>query len=108
MFYPQEIEKRIHNGSGSQIGKGWFNLVLELDAEIAKLSPDYKILQVKEKFGALRFYVGHIDEGFEDEIFYLINAAETKSKTICDVCGNQGKRLNINGWSATRCEEHAN
>ena len=108
MYYPQEIAERINDDRGSQIGKGWFNLVIELNSKLAELCPDYKILQIKEKFGALRFYVGHIDAGLEDKVFDLINAAEEKSKTICDVCGKQGKRLNINGWSATRCEEHAN
>ena len=36
--------------------RGWYPLLAELDAELAVLLPRYRIHQVKEKFGGLRFY----------------------------------------------------
>lgn len=36
--------------------RGWWKLVVDLDARLAELDPDYTVCQVKEKFGALRYY----------------------------------------------------
>ena len=51
---------RIPDGWGRWIGcgKGWYPIIVRLDAEISKLVPGYEIHQVKEKYGTLRFYCG--------------------------------------------------
>jgi hypothetical protein len=59
-------------------------------------------LQVKEKYGTLRFYYAGGDEYIEG----LVSMAEFMSAQICDVCGNKGT-LRDEGWWATRCDEHA-
>jgi hypothetical protein len=50
--------ERIPKGWGRWIDcdAGWYPLLVRLDAELQKLSPDYEIHQVKEKYGTLRFY----------------------------------------------------
>lgn len=58
-------------------------------------------VQVKEKFGGLRFYVN----GANDKQYELIDFAESLSLTTCEVCGKKGKR-NRSGWITTRCKEH--
>ena len=52
------ILKRIPIEWGRHIrcSEGWYPLIAELDANIAKIFPDYEIQQVKEKFGTLRYY----------------------------------------------------
>jgi hypothetical protein len=35
---------------------GWYRLIVELDAALAEIEPDYVLHQVKEKFGGLRVY----------------------------------------------------
>lgn len=35
---------------------GWGTLIAELETKLKRLSPDYTISQVKEKFGGLRYY----------------------------------------------------
>jgi hypothetical protein len=35
---------------------GWYQLILDLDGKIGSIEPGYKVDQVKEKFGGLRFY----------------------------------------------------
>jgi hypothetical protein len=72
----------------------------EMDAEEAKIPV---ALQVKEKFGGLRFYV----QGATDEQYAYIRFAEAMSYRTCDVCGNKGKP-NHEGWITTRCKEHRN
>ncbi len=58
-------------------------------------------VQVKEKWGGLRFYV----VGCNDYIRGLISLAESMSFKICEVCGKPG-RPNSKGWITTLCEEH--
>jgi hypothetical protein len=39
------------------VGAGWQPLIDELDRQLRELDPDYMVLQIKEKFGGLRYYV---------------------------------------------------
>lgn len=105
---PEELKERVEKGMGcfSAIGLGWFDLVRKLDADIAKIYPEYTIDQVKEKFGTLRFYIGMVPEDKYKEIYELIHEAETKSAKICDICGDAGRGISLKGWYVTRCEIH--
>ncbi|MDN6149427.1 MAG: hypothetical protein L0I94_11470 [Yaniella sp.] len=38
------------NAEGPQAG--WYPLILDLDAKIGSIEPDYRVDQIKEKFGA--------------------------------------------------------
>lgn len=50
--------ERIPDGWGRWIGcdKGWHPIIVALDAQLQKVTPDYIIHQVKEKYGHLCFY----------------------------------------------------
>ena len=53
----QPVLDRIPEQWGKYLpGPGWDDLLLQLDSTVGALDPDYKILQAKEKFGALRVY----------------------------------------------------
>jgi hypothetical protein len=67
-------------------------------AEEAKVP---KAIQVKEKYGTLRFYV----YGATDQQQNYIDFAESMSSRICELCGKPGKR-NQWGWLTTACKEH--
>ena len=43
-------------GAGYPVGKGWMPLVLECHRKLTALDPEYYIVQIKEKFGTLRYY----------------------------------------------------
>jgi hypothetical protein len=58
-------------------------------------------MQVKEKYGSLRFYYG----GGDDIIDAYVRFAEYLSERTCDVCGAPGKQRD-SGWIVTRCDEH--
>lgn len=85
---------------GIECGHGWRGLYGPL---IKKAEAEgVEILQIKEKFGGLRFYVSDAS----DELYAAIDDAENKSFTICERCGNPGKRMSVHGWIRTRCDEH--
>lgn len=96
---------------GIGVGVGWYSLIKELSLELEKLilqypfeeRKRYHVLQVKEKFGRLSFYVSHSCA----EMNKLIQDAGEKSASICEVCGNVGKDTYDLGWIKTRCEEHS-
>lgn len=86
------------------IGEGWLPLVRELSAQIVLSNPTCRALQVKEKFGSLRFYVKDAYPTTQQ----LIALVEDASSDICDQCGDTGSIVRTNGWQLGRCEKHTN
>lgn len=60
------------------------------------------VVQVKEKFGGLRFYVQNACE----EIYDLISQAEKCSYGICEICGASGRLMKTGPVVMTRCQKH--
>lgn len=58
-------------------------------------------VQVKEKFGGLRFYYS----GGDEYIAGLVSMAESMSDRTCEVCGSPGTHTE-GGWIRTLCETH--
>jgi hypothetical protein len=58
-------------------------------------------VQVKEKFGTLRFYTNYSD----DYIDGLIAMAESMTAVTCQECGKPGK-VRGGGWIYVACDEH--
>ncbi len=87
------------------VGEGWYGILEWLNEELAKLDPNYKISQIKEKFGTLRFYADPTADCTDTDKFYaLIDEAENKSEKTCESCGKPGK-LGGKGWVSVACEE---
>ena len=59
-------------------------------------------VQVKEKFGGLRFYV----QAATDKHYQYISFAESMSYRTCESCGAAGKTY-TDGWHTTLCDIHA-
>ncbi len=93
---------------GEDCGKGWYDLIDQLctalEKECNRTGASYKVGQVKEKFGGLRFYIdveaGHTD----DNLFDIEHEYENKSFKICENCGKPGT-LRQGGWWRTLCDE---
>lgn len=88
---------------GFSCPQGWMELLWDTCLHIEKLrpGPEFKVAQVKEKFGGLRFYT----DGASDAICRAIAAAETKSFSICQNCGGtQHVRTCGPGWVMTLCQ----
>lgn len=63
----------------------------------------YKVvaIQVKEKYGTLRFYVYGGDEYTNG----IIDMAEAMSAVTCEICGDKGVERNERGWYSTMCDK---
>jgi hypothetical protein len=59
-------------------------------------------LQIKEKFGGLRFYI----DGYSEEAWAVIEIAEGECSKLCELCGGPGEIRTDLGWIVTLCEEH--
>lgn len=73
-------------------------------ARLKMLEEETKVpvaIQVKEKFGTLRFYTA----GATDVHQAFIDYATILSAYTCEICGHKGK-LNKGGWLSVRCKEH--
>jgi hypothetical protein len=94
-----------------ECGAGWLPLVEPLIAMCKEAK--VPILQIKEKWGTLRFYVGAvIDPEAEnkekvDALFKAIIATENASKSVCESCGAAGTRTDPKrAWVKTLCPVH--
>lgn len=89
---------------GFEVGDGWYDIINNLCKTLTNHNSAKPIeaVQVKEKFGTLRFYVNYHDE-FVDG---AIDMAENMSATTCEVCGKRGRSTD-SGWIQTLCDEHA-
>ena len=77
---------------------GWFKLIYSMCKEIDDLYKvkgkdinELNILQIKEKFGSLRVYVGSYIEELED----VIAKYEELSMQICEICGEEGQNRGV-------------
>ncbi len=65
--------------------------------------PEVSVVEVKEKFGLLRFSV----TGADDSIRGMISMANSMSSNICEECGKPGKLSSTTtGWIRVLCNEH--
>lgn len=82
---------------------GWYSILKELDAKLSYIDKDYKIYQVKEKFGLLRFYYGTEKIGLEKSMMDdFVGAAELESGRVCESCGNgQGRNKVLTDHTVT-------
>ena len=89
-------------------GEGWFNLIWKLCEDIDVIVKregwtDFRVDQIKEKFGGLRFYIN----GANNEVHDLIDEAEQKSYEVCELCGKKGSMYIGFGWYRTLCSKCA-
>jgi hypothetical protein len=100
---------------GFECRSGWFEMILMLSEAVEKLAREKQrqgvdeeelpiVIQVKEKFGGLRFYVQNASE----EIYDLISKAEQSSYGICEICGAAGGLMKAGPVVMTRCQKHLN
>lgn len=93
---------------GFECGDGWFDIINVLSAKIEAYNNTLEneeecciAMQVKEKYGGLRFYVMHDT----DEISKWIIEAEQKSEQTCESCGEPGTIDHNAYWLSCQCDE---
>lgn len=61
----------------------------------------YRIDQIKEKYGSLRWY----DAGYNDEVAKIVSQFEYISEHTCIVCGKLDVKMTNSGWMVPLCEK---
>lgn len=64
---------------------------------------DFRIVQIKQKFGRLRV---QLSEEPTQEMRAAIDEAEEASAVTCEVCGASGVLADRNGWTSVKCAQH--
>ena len=115
------LENKLLDNACLEIGDGWQQLVQGLCEEIVdtyrrvNLPTDISVEQVKSKYGELRFYYFHEDNGedgelecefkLQDEVESIVEKWVAKSKTTCEWCGKPGSLHNSSGWMEVLCDK---
>ncbi len=93
-------------------GNGWYNLLknlcekiepilVTLNKSVSSGGQPICAIQIKQKFGTLRFYMS----SETPDITKYIKDAEKESAVTCEICGGHGS-LTGKGWLFTRCAKH--
>lgn len=96
---------------GFECFKGWRpilgRLLERLEGAIAQqpaeAQGDFRIVQIKQKFGRLQIY---LSKTATPEMRAAIDEAEEESRTTCEVCSAPGQLVDRNGWTSVKCADH--
>jgi len=105
-------EERTYREVYKECGSGWNAIIHPLIDFV--LDNGGTVLQVKEKFGGLRFYysppalndngeLGRKWEGFEE----TVRSAEAEARRTCEITGLEGVTCSNGGWLKTLSVEAA-
>lgn len=101
-----------------ETNNGWFDLINNLCNEINTIyeASDSEIdiipIQIKEKFGTLRFYYSYINydkemSNIHTKVDEAVRKYEKMSASICEICGKPGRLSLVDGYIKILCDEHA-
>lgn len=90
--FPELFGKLINDNDHIWCPDGWFDMIYNLSTDINNIrkslltitNSDYQVVQIKEKFSGLRYYMN----GSTPEMNELIFQVENRSYNICGSCGN--------------------
>ena len=108
MIYPEPY--------GIECGDGWKDIIHRTHEKLEYIDPKYKISQIKEKFGGLRYYYNHSFESYDDVrrkiMDDIVTAAELEASRTCELCGanNLGDEVEVrvhNYWYFGYCKSCA-
>jgi len=86
--------------------KGWQDIVLNLNKKLTILDDEYEIIQIKEKFGILRFYYKTDTKytSVKNAMMKYVSEAELSSGSVCEKCGDPGVLIKEEFWRKTLCQ----
>jgi hypothetical protein len=114
------VFQNVNNSSEYSLPSGWYNILYNLCEELTPIlvnerskitedpeQPLFSVLQIKEKFGGLRFYFMMNTENKElyDFVQTLVDIAEDKSYDTCQITGKVGKLCKKGSHYMTLSEE---
>lgn len=91
---------------GFECGDGWLSILENLFEKISVIVKrdnliDFRVVQVKEKFGDLRVYTNNSNQEIKD----LIRDAEKLCSISCSECGELSSHTTKGGWISNFCEK---
>lgn len=103
---------------GLDVGDGWYSVLDVTCQKLTEACKEYNIgiraAQVKEKFGALTFYIDIENSHppvpekefrkIKENIYDIIQTGSFLSLGICEDCGDDGKLDNSHVWKKTLCD----
>jgi len=95
-----------------ECNEGWRDLLeracTRIEAAVIADGGTFSALQIKEKYGTLRFYwTGRLSKEAEHAVEDAVALAEARSACTCEVCGRAGVLHARGDWLATACVDHA-
>jgi hypothetical protein len=98
---------------GFSCSDGWYGIINRLSAQLESMildipegqRADYCAEQVKEKFGALCFYMTKYDN--KGKMVNTIDTAVGESVRTCELCGAPGNLNRDRPWVRTLCSDCA-
>lgn len=84
-------------GQNIDCGEGWWPLLEQMHSRIIEIDPDYRIYQIKEKFGSLRFYFASSEPSRENAIRKIVLTYERLSILTCEKTGKPGEIMTKGG-----------
>lgn len=96
--YPESLKPlldRIDPTFGKVIScdSGWWGLLESLHREFLEVDPNYRLYQIKEKFGSLRVYFAPSSPQFEERLSAIASRHERISQLTCEVTGKAGQLM---------------
>lgn len=94
------------------IGEGWADLVWDCTQELMGATNTLEIVQIKSKYGSLRYYADFRDPETGEHVYDLdiedniIRRYEKLSHTVCEDCGEEAETRAYNYWYITLCDKH--
>jgi hypothetical protein len=88
---------------------GWLSLIDQVHAKLLELDSNYRVDQIKSKFGGLRYYFTAsegVHEDVHEKMLAIVHQAESDSVEMCEACGEPGKNESDRGWWRTLCDAH--
>lgn len=112
--YPSPFSAR----GGFECGEGWFGIIRDLSEYLERMAVEIKlsgfeppiVVQAKEKFGTLSFYVHGVPDAVREDWMELYETASRHSGETCERCGAPGTMRGpafeggIGGWVHCYCD----
>jgi len=80
---------------------GWINIIAECHSELLNIDKNYKIYQIKEKFGTLRYYCEPSHSKHKEQFGAIVDKYERMSIKTCEISGASGVLMKKNGHFKT-------
>jgi len=97
---------------GFEVGDGWREVAEDfcrsLDDRLGgeATCPDFRLTQVKQKFGLIRIYFENANSKSLPVVEQVIRCAEDRSRTACEVCREPGSLIERRRYLRVACPAH--